>query len=107
MVKIHIKSAFLALLGRRNPNIKMPFKALPFKVRQIPPGMRDPNNIAKLRSDLRRAKLGIRKCDVFLRDRVVQSDETKFNKVLAARAHFRQLEEHVKPILAAEDAIHG
>ena len=107
MVKIHIKEAFWTLFGRSNPNIKMPFKALPFKVRQIPPGMRDPNNIAKLRSDLRRAELGVRKCDVLLNFRHVRSDQTKLNKALAARAHFRQLEEHVKPILAAEDAIHG
>ncbi len=107
MIKLHIKQAFYDLFGIPNPNIEMPFKALPFKVRQIPPGMRGPENIAKMRADLRRTKLGIRKCDAFLRDRSVQRDPVMMNKVLAARAHFRQLEEHAKPILAAEDAIHG
>ena len=106
MARFYIKDALRTLLGIGRP-AEFSYTTLPFKVRQIPPGMRDQNSILKLSSDLRRAKLGIKKCDRLLRNRDVRKDASRYNRVLGARAHFRQLEEHVEPILAAEESLRG
>ena len=107
MVEIHIKDALRALIGRRRSGVDMPFEALPFKARVVPPGMRDRRNIAKLHSDLQRSQRGAAKCEAMLGERGIRKNLDRLNKVLSARAHFRQLEEHVKPILAAAGELHG